>query len=181
MELPNGNIAYLDILELGGGSFRSGVLVTDHHSDPIEFRCTQVVHPNTLQKALWGQRLSRHLVLNVLGYPLMESIENSLNVLFVSRHDFLEMRNKLGIPLILLSTTDTHPLPSYVEVAETFQSQAKQLHAFTHTKFREDWQIARNALSVLAQSADVMEPFGRIATSLKLVTDQEKKQHGSGN
>ena len=54
-------ILFMDTIPSENEKLRGGAVLTDIRTEPIEFRCTDTVSPNRLQRTLWGKRLRGHL------------------------------------------------------------------------------------------------------------------------
>ena len=65
-------LAFLGYSEFDKG-YRGGILVTDEWGKPLEFRCTSPVHPNPVQRTLYGQTLLPHIAVELIGAPLLRT------------------------------------------------------------------------------------------------------------
>ncbi|HET6428738.1 MAG TPA: hypothetical protein VFJ30_10035, partial [Phycisphaerae bacterium] len=97
-------MVFLSTAEFEDGQvLRGGALVTDISTEPFEFRCTSPVRPTTLQRILWGARLSAHIRANLIGTPLLRSLQQKYGLVVVTEHEFLELREAFDVPLVIVS------------------------------------------------------------------------------
>src|SRR5664280_540517 len=78
-----------------GKAIRGAFLLTDMDTKPVEFRCTNPIRPTTLQTVLYGQMLQRHLMVELIGVPLVNSLKQPPSVILVQEPDLLWLRSKV--------------------------------------------------------------------------------------
>lgn len=171
-------IAFLDLLPLSEDAVRGGALVTDHLSEPLEFRCTDPVQPSKLQRTFWGARLKGHLTAKVIGKPLVEALSSRPDLIVVRHSEFVELRGEINQPLVLLSREDesVEAVPIVGDDlcrVSTAGNESATLLLRAHRQFQADLEPAEATLSLLCQSTDLFEPFIRVTTALKLIHDQQ--------
>jgi hypothetical protein len=59
-----------------GKAIRGAFLLTDGDTRPMEFRCTNPIRPTSLQTVLYGQMLESHLMVELIGLPLVNSLKH---------------------------------------------------------------------------------------------------------
>ena len=73
------------------GSVRGALLIVDQRGDPLELQVATPVRPNAVQRAIWGDALARHVIVSVLGEPLLERVELEPDAFFTNRIEALEL------------------------------------------------------------------------------------------
>ena len=81
-------LAFVTLSEVEDGVLRGGILVTDAHGKPVEFRCTSPIRPNTVQRTLYGGTLMPHIAVELVGKPLIQAVQASPDVGLSSRRNF---------------------------------------------------------------------------------------------
>jgi hypothetical protein len=77
-----------------GKAIRGAFLLTDCDTKPLEFRCTNPIRPTSLQTVLYGQMLDSHLMLELIGLPLVNSLKQSPTLILVQEPGLLGLRNR---------------------------------------------------------------------------------------
>ncbi|MCD6393593.1 MAG: hypothetical protein J7M40_08795, partial [Planctomycetes bacterium] len=95
------NIAFVMLAEVEDSVLRGGILVTDSHGKPLEFRCTSPIRPNAVQRTLYGGTLMPHIAVELVGKPLVQAIQTSPDVVLVQQEEFLSLRTRCEKPLLL--------------------------------------------------------------------------------
>ena len=89
-----GKVAFLGYLELdNGASYRGAILVTDDWGKPLEFRCTAPVKPTAVQRTLYGSTLMPHVLVALIGKPLIDALNEEPVAVLVSESMFLDLRH----------------------------------------------------------------------------------------
>lgn len=88
-----------------GAAVRGGMLVTDNQAKPLEFRCTSPIRPTGLQRVLYGQMLDTHILLTLIGIPLVRSASERPSIILVRDKRFLALRDKVDVPVVWLGAT----------------------------------------------------------------------------
>jgi hypothetical protein len=197
MELVN--VAYVDWSVFEAGKvIRGGALIVDNDTQPLEFRCTDAVRPTQLQKLLWGERLYSNIAANVLGTPLLRSLKQKYGLVLVRNPAFLECRDAVEVPLVLLrrdvdiatakpeeiGTAGPPPAPPTPDepedsVGETIADplgRFEQIVVTSHPQHKEDREKARACLQGLFRRVDVLEPFERVAKALGFIQEEESRK-----
>ena len=76
-------------LETPGGSARGALMVTDFRGDPLEFQVSSTVTPNRVQHAIWGDRLTRRVVADLLAAPLLDHMRHRPKLVMASHLEAL--------------------------------------------------------------------------------------------
>jgi hypothetical protein len=144
-------LAFLDLTTFeDGGAIRGGCLVTDALTRPLEFRVSGAVRPTNLQKVLYGDTLQEYISNDLLGLPLLQSLEVKPELVLVREAEFLKLRSKVQMPVLWARATVDG---QYV------------LQAFPG--FEQEAEAGRDALPRRLRGRNIMEPFLRIRTALE--------------
>lgn len=175
-------LAFLDFKEFPGESRRGGILVTDLKTEPIEFRCTDPVAPTALQKMLWGGRMAPYIGTTLMGKPLLQSLSNKPSLVIIRCPDFMDLRPMIAFPLVQVLRNEE--LGNVSSLAAQDSDGDDQLHSVearfepvivkVHSGFEEDRDKAREMLTEMFKSYNILEPFARIANALDMVNQQNQ-------
>ena len=156
-----------------------GALVVDEFGLPLEFRHTLPVRPTKLQRALYGDALDRYLRTVVVARRLLESLEYAPAVVLVAdpvlvldaeppvAHLTLPGVEPIGAPGAVEAfsgATDGFLLQLRAGEAPVRLVTAAQPHTFGEMA---------GALARAAETMDLQEPLGRVATGLRLIAAGE--------
>ena len=96
-------IAFVGYMEFdNGAAYRGAILVTDEWGKPLEFRCTAPVKPNAVQRTLYGQTLMPHILVELIGVPLLQSAQEKPEVVVIQESLFFDLRHKTDTPVVRL-------------------------------------------------------------------------------
>lgn len=152
--------------------FSAGMLVLDHSGDPREFRCTSPLQPTPLQQILWGQRLQRYVLCELLLLPLVESLQLQVELVLVQREEFLAARPKMSQPLLLITRDGGTPSAgrqqNHVTIKMPSSDGSGQLIFLQCLPgYEEDLEIGRQLITRFLETCYPLEPFQRIELALK--------------
>jgi hypothetical protein len=164
-------LAYVERVDFeDGAAIRCGALVINAAGVPLEFRATSPVRPTKIQRLTYGKSLDSHVLVEILGRPLLNELRESYSILIVGDPLLLNLRSHINAPCvhlrrqgdISLSATATKLLDSKEDkflpiVYETFSSQSGDLEA------------VKPILESASQTIDPMEPFERVRLALQEV------------
>ncbi|OGO13770.1 MAG: hypothetical protein A2Y93_12555 [Chloroflexi bacterium RBG_13_68_17] len=143
-------LAFLDLATFEEGvALRAGCLVTDALTRPLEFRVSGAVRPTSLQKVLYGDTLQEYICNDLLGIPLLQSLEVKPEFVLVREAEFLKLRPRVGMPVLWARATVDGQF-----VLQAFPGYEKEAEA------------GRDALPRRLRGRNIMEPFIRIRTAL---------------
>lgn len=149
-------IGFLDLASFeDGAATRGGCLVTDEMTRPLEFRVSGAVRPTSLQKVLYGDTLHEYICTDLLGVPLMQTLEALPDFVLVRDAEFLKIRPRVEVPVLWVRGT--------VEGQYVLQ---------TFPGYDEEAEEAREALPKKLRGRGILEPFARVKKAL-----EEAHQH----
>lgn len=174
---PDILIGYMSITELSKDLFRGGLLLVDLKGMPQDFRCTSVIKPNAIQRALYGGTLAGHMVLNLCGLPLLNAIQKKPDLLVADNADLLVLRGEIEIPMLWLRRQGA-VLPSSQSSGQEYELVASDAGLFDTVLvscaagYGQDLGAAVEWIRQIGHLIDPLEPFNRVESALKLVQDK---------
>jgi len=167
------------LIQAAPSKFFGGVLVLDSSGDPLEFRCTTPVQPLPIQHVLWGQRLKRYILTELLLIPLVNSLQTSCDLILVEDADFLGARTKIHVPLLLVSQgggrEGGEDEDRSVMFADPLAPERKICLTCTRG-FEDDLDSGRRLVEAFARACFPLEPFRRVEEALKLLKDRLERR-----
>lgn len=161
----------------GDKAVRGAFLLTDLDTKPLEFRCTNPIRPTALQTVLYGDMLQRHMMVELIGVPLVTSIKTPPSAVLVEDAELLWLRSKVAVPVLRLTKE------SQIAVAESdggnsallssHSGQFEPVVVVAHKDFRSDVSDAMPLLTQVFNRFDLAEPFNRVAVALDQVHQQK--------
>jgi hypothetical protein len=170
-------IGYMSIAELSKDLFRGGLLLVDLKGKPQDFRCTSVIKPNAIQRALYGGTLAGHMALNLCGLPLLDALQKKPALLVASSPDLFALREEIDIPMLWLRRQGA-VLPSSQSSGEACELVASDSGLFDTvltscaSGHGEEFAASVEWIRQIARLIDPLEPFTRVEAALKLVQDK---------
>lgn len=173
-------LAFLGYLELDKG-YRGGILVTDEWGKPLEFRCTAPVHPNPVQRTLYGRTLLPHIAVELIGAPLLRTVQEKPEVVIIGDEIFFDVRHHSETAVIRLrrqgeevtvSGSSDAAKPASI-VMDSPSGKFQPIIMETHREFPQDSAAFRDRLSELFGRWDLIEPFDRLTKALEYVHQQK--------
>jgi hypothetical protein len=144
-------VAFLDLVAFeDGAAFRGGCLVTDATTRPVEFRVTGPIRPTKLQRMLYGDSLHGYISNDLVGLPIIKTLETRPALLLVRDAEFLNLRPLIDIPLLLID--------SPAKGKPTFQA---------HPQYTTEADMAGEMLPDAMRDRNLMEPFARVHHGLE--------------
>jgi len=162
-----------------GKSYRGAILVADELSKPLEFRCTAPIRPTRLQRTLYGKSLVPHILTELIGVPLISSIETIPELILIADEGFIELREKVAIPLLRVTLTGdgSEPAKDVTFVRSSSDGQAESsgkvpARLQAHRNYEDDLTKCSELLRILMLRWNLLEPFSRVNAGLQYVHDE---------
>jgi hypothetical protein len=173
------NVAFVALSEVEDGILRGGILVTDAHGKPVEFRCTSPIRPNAVQRTLYGSSLMPHIAVELVGKPLVQAVQASPDVVLVQQEEFLSLRTRSDKPLLIARRQGEDMQLS----EESGRNQPEELLSSTSGKFApvvvtchwdypDDITQCKEGLGWMFSNCDLVEPFERVKKALSALHEQ---------
>jgi hypothetical protein len=157
---------------------RGAFLLTDAETKPLEFRCTDPIRPTQLQKMLYGDILEQYILVELIGQPLVKTVKDEPNLILVNDYSFLELRTKINTPIVQITKEEQINVASdkdesNFQMLNSASGKFDPIVIRTHSKFPDDKNRAKEILSGIFNSYDLIEPFNRVSTALEQVHVQK--------
>jgi hypothetical protein len=171
---------YLVVRVGDDGSYTGGLMVTDRHGLPLDFRYTDPVTPTRLQRALYGTALDRYLRSEVVLKTLLGAVQQRPALLLVEDERLLDEEIS-GCPVVFAGSSRAAPLGEpgtlqeegeSVYLAQVDAGSAPLRVAMAASRAAEISGVV-GSLVDLAQSMDVLEPADRVRQALDLIATGE--------
>jgi hypothetical protein len=144
-------LAFLDMASFEeGGAIRGGCLVTDGWTRPVEFRVSGSIRPTNLQRVLYGDTLHEYICNDLLGIPMLQSLESKPGLVLVRDAEFLKLRPKVEIPVLWVRGTVDGQY-----VLQTFPG------------YEGEAEAGLEVLPRRLRGRNILEPFTRIRSALE--------------
>ncbi len=95
-------LGFLTAIELTGGGYVGGLLVTNRFGRPLEFQCTTPVRPNRTQEILYGTTLRSFVLGELIGKTLVEKSAVKPDVVLTEGDELLELRSHIAQPVAVV-------------------------------------------------------------------------------
>ncbi len=165
-------------------SFVGTLLITDNYGIPLEFKCTHSVKATAIQRALYGERLQPYIGIELCGVPLMKSVINVPDFLFVNAPYLLSMRTKVNTAVVLINKAEQKDAEQKTgEKSEGKIILAHEYNTFEPVEisynpdFPKDVKNTSESVKTVFENFDLTEPFERMKKSVEILgkTDQKFK------
>ena len=164
-------LGFLTAIELPGGGYVGGLLVTNQFGRPLEFQCTTPVRPNRTQEILYGPTLRPFLLGELIGRTLIEKAAIKPDLVLAEGEDLLELRAHVSQPVAVVERDTSADRPP----ADDDFILGRQRLRFHQAHLDDGPRLSASAGSV-PEHADLFEPFERVREAL-----QETMKAGSGH
>lgn len=147
-----------------GAAIRGAVLATDLDTKPIEFRVTASVRPQKFQETLFGELLNEHLAIELMGIPLIKSLQRRPDLIIVRDALFLGLNLKKEIPTVLILKEDEPIIRrnAFTKPLNSPDSNRISAKVCTSGQFESSLEEISQELQKVFLERDLMEPFDRL-------------------
>ncbi|MCJ7553660.1 MAG: hypothetical protein MUO34_07225 [Ignavibacteriaceae bacterium] len=169
-----GKIAFLETYTLeDNGGIMGAILVADAETKPLEFRVTAPVKPTTFQKTLYGDVLLEHVLVELISVPLLNAINEQIDLILVKDPLFLGANSKQAIRVLRITTDEKSKSRAGSKAEEIKQSSGEKLYIETSKKFESELQGIKESLERIAEHRNLIEPFDRLKIACEQVQSQK--------
>jgi hypothetical protein len=154
--------------------YLAGLLITDDHGLPLDFRYTEPVSPNRVQQVLYGQGMTHYMKTQVLWPALLQECgDYDFNFIFTQDVTLLQSQVQtvglVGLRETSMDTLteDTHQVISPTECLLQVVKTGPPIKISWQSHLDQGTVI--KTLKVLGQQMLVLEPFDRVQAALKLL------------
>ncbi len=168
-------LAFLETYNLeNNGGVMGAILVTDSDTKPLEFRVTAPIKPTSFQKTLYGDVLLEHILVELISVPLLNAINEPVDLILVKDPFFLGANNKQGVRVVRVfdEGEGKSRVSSKSEQLSFSSNGSGKTMIETSKKFETEITSIKETLNRLAEHRNLLEPFER----LKLACEQVHQQ-----
>jgi hypothetical protein len=169
-------IAFLETYNLeGDGGVMGAIMVTDADTKPIEFRVTAPIKPTSFQRTLYGDVLHEHILVELISIPLLNAINEQVDLIIVKDPFFLGANNKQGIRVVrIFNEGDGQSRKSSKAVELPFSSNGNGKTLLeTSQKFESELSVISEELNKLSEGRNLLELFERLKLACEQVNQQK--------
>ena len=152
-----------------GKAVRGALLLTDGDTKPLEFRCTNPIRPTSLQSVLYGQMLETHLMVELIGLPLINSLRQPPTVILVQEPELLGLRERVHSPILQITKESSLPINgnngSGMALLSSASGHFEPLVLVAQKEFATDIPTSMPVLTRVFNRFDLLEPFRRVVTA----------------
>jgi hypothetical protein len=169
-------IAFLESYELeDNGGVMGAIMVTDAITKPIEFRVTAPIKPTSFQRTLYGDVLHEHVLVELISVPLLNAINEQVDLILVKDPYFLGANNKQGIRVVRIfdeGDSQSGNSSKALELTISANGNGKTLLE-TSQKFESELSVINDELNKLSEGRNLLEPFERLKLACEQVNQQK--------
>ena len=175
-------LGFLTVIEHPDHGLFGGYLVLSSTGRPVEFHCTAPLKPNRAQEILYGPSLEPFLYGEQIGGTLLGKAESRPAAVYTNCEAALAVRQHVSTPVALVLPSDDRTAGETPESVDgrilrvdgvhngrpnlvTFQLGRNRLAL--PERHADDRELITQGTAVLADSFDLMEPFGRIREAIE--------------
>ncbi|RMA93211.1 hypothetical protein [Hydrogenothermus marinus] len=163
-------IAFIDFKELNN-TVKAGILLTDEHTKPIEFRTTTNINIDELQRILYGESLKEVLYKERFAVDLANSLKEDFDILLTKEKNILSIRKEIGKPVGYIRKFD--PFKALDKHSHKIVNLAGKFEPLVLTISKEDEKnlyIFSKNLQKIYKNFNLLEPFERVKKALEYLS-----------
>lgn len=159
------------------GTYVGGIMITDQHGIPKDFKYTDPVSPTKVQRIIYGSVLEKYIRNHVIVGVLVKEIAAQPAFFVVQQHQLAEIEEANQLPLIALQRTQFASLGDRGAVSRSKENECLvQGYSAPHplrvifgsiTPTSQDTMI--KDLVALTRHMDPVEPLERLEKALKSI------------
>ncbi len=168
-------IAYLLARDVSDETWTGGLLVTDSHGLPLDFRYIEPIRPSRLQKLIYGSALKRYLLLDAIAGTLLKAANPNVEWVFTSDPILLELDGQVHGRFVAIGNGEKKPLSEVGEwradaigrITLQVTSTGTPVTLSFNSETDEQTEQIAGELAELARELDFAEPLLRVGEALK--------------
>lgn len=145
---------YLLVVEGDDQGLTGGYLIVSDQGRPLEFHCTETLHPNRAQEILFGATLRSYLIAEQIGGALLKRAQFKADLLIVNDPIAIEAGERHEIATVCWNEKASNDSPN---------------------------AVAQSLLDQLSKSIDLSEPFGRVREAVLEACRFHGESHEEGH
>jgi len=172
--MTNPTPGYLITL-LENGAYLGGVMITNDHGIPVDFKYTDSVNPTKVQRIIYGSVLEQYIRNHVIIGAISKEIVNQPSFYVVNQHQLYEIQEANNLTLISVQRTQFAALGEKGTVNRSKENECllqgwNDPHPlrviFGSMPVDQQEHIVKD-LIYLSKHMDLVEPLERLETALK--------------
>jgi hypothetical protein len=172
MELSR--IAFLETYNLeDNGGVMGAILVTDKDTKPVEFRVTAPIKTTNFQKTLYGDVLTEHVLVELISIPLINAINEEIDLILVKDLLFLGANEKQGIRVVRITNSEEN---HQSKNGNSIGTNGATLFIETSGKYESELPEIKELVNQLSKGRNLMEPFERLKVACEQVHLQKTSE-----
>lgn len=160
-------LCFLELCHAEGGWVSAALLVTDAATRPLEFRITEQVHTDEVQRVLYGTAYEQELYGACLTAPLLEAIRAEPDVILVRDQELLVLDGMCPVPVLWIGRDES---AAAQDADAESGGDARDAFVVGTRSDREEVRQVRAKLGETVQGRDLLEPFERIGVALTRIS-----------
>lgn len=120
--MGNPVIGFLSLHEQEQTEYLGSLLITNLAGTPLEFRCTQTIAPDAIQRSLYGTGLLEYLGVEVCGRPLIQSAKLKPKFIFIEQPFLMTLHDYVSSPIVFVREFRGEEPPSPITLKYPYQS-----------------------------------------------------------
>ncbi|HKB86048.1 MAG TPA: hypothetical protein VKD08_07775 [Ignavibacteriaceae bacterium] len=150
------------------GGIMGAILVTDADTKPLEFRVTAPIKTTNFQKTLYGDVLLEHILVELISVPLINALNEEIDIILVKDNLFLGANNKQGVRVVRVSGDDNSSKAKNGQELKGFSGNGK-MFVETSKKYESELGQIKDLLNEVAENRNLLEPFDRLKQACEQV------------
>ena len=150
------------------GGIMGAILVTDADTKPLEFRVTAPIKTTNFQKTLYGDVLLEHILVELISVPLINALNEEIDIILVKDNLFLGANNKQGVRVVRVSGDDNSSKAKNGQELKCFSGNGK-MFVETSKKYESELGQIKDLLNEVAENRNLLEPFDRLKQACEQV------------
>ncbi len=157
------------------GAYLGGIMITNDHGIPIDFKYTDPVNPTKVQRIIYGSVLEQYIRNHVIIGAISKEIVNQPSFYIVAHHQLLEIEDANNMTLLSLQRTQFAALGEKGMVSRSKENECllqgwndpHPLRIIFGNMAVDQQETILKDLIYLSKHMDLVEPLERLETALK--------------
>ncbi len=150
------------------GGVMGAILVTDADTKPLEFRVTAPIKTTNFQKTLYGDVLLEHILVELISVPLINALNEEIDIILVKDNLFLGANNKQGVRVVRVSGDESLKGNKNAQELKGYNGSGK-MFVETAKKYESELGQIKDLLNEVAENRNLLEPFERLKQACEQV------------
>ena len=165
-------IGFLSLHEHEKTEYQGSLLITNFAGTPLEFRCTQPIIPDAIQRSLYGAGLLEYLGIEVCGRPLIRSAKLNSKCIFIEQAFLMALNDYVSRPIVFVREFRGEEPPSPITLKYPYQSdvvkpQQQDLNPLQIAQKDAITLQTKDFVTQLAHKINFVEPFDRMRQAVQ--------------